>query len=78
SKPGQAVHDRTNGLGILVHGDAAFPGQGIVTEVLNFPKTEGFTTGGTIHIIVNNMIGFTTEHYDSRSSVYSYDPAKGY
>lgn len=78
SKPGQAVHDRTKGLGILVHGDAAFPGQGIVTEVLNFAKTEGFTTGGTIHIIANNMIGFTTEHYDSRSSVYSSDPAKGY
>ncbi|WP_036216116.1 2-oxoglutarate dehydrogenase E1 component [Lysinibacillus sphaericus] len=78
SKPGQAVHDRTKGLGILVHGDAAFPGQGIVTEVLNFAKTEGFTTGGTIHIIANNMIGFTTEQYDSRSSVYSSDPAKGY
>lgn len=78
SKPGQPIFDRTKGLGILVHGDAAFPGQGIVTEVLNFAKTEGFTTGGTIHIIANNMIGFTTEHYDSRSSVYSSDPAKGY
>lgn len=78
SKPGQAIHNRTKGLGILVHGDAAFPGQGIVTEVLNFAKTEGFTTGGTIHIIANNMIGFTTELQDSRSSVYSSDPAKGY
>ncbi len=78
SKPGQAIFNRTKGLGILVHGDAAFPGQGIVTEVLNFAKTEGFTTGGTIHIIANNMIGFTTEQQDSRSSVYSSDPAKGY
>ncbi len=78
SMPGQAVHNPSKGLGILVHGDAAFPGQGIVTEVLNFAKTEGFSTGGTIHIIANNMIGFTTELYDSRSTVYSSDPAKGY
>lgn len=78
SKSGAAVHEPLKALGILVHGDAAFPGQGIVTEALNFAKTEGFTTGGTIHIIANNMIGFTTEHYDSRSSVYSSDPAKGY
>ncbi len=78
SKPGQAVHNPDKGLGILVHGDAAFPGQGIVTEVLNYSKTEGFSTGGTIHIIANNMIGFTTELQDSRSSVYSSDPAKGY
>lgn len=75
---GSAQHDATSGLGILVHGDAAFPGQGIVTEVMNFAKTKGFTTGGTIHIIANNMIGFTTELYDSRSSTYSSDPAKGY
>lgn len=75
---GAAQHNEASALGILVHGDAAFPGQGIVTEVMNFAKTEGFTTGGTIHIIANNMIGFTTELYDSRSSVYSSDPAKGY
>ncbi|MEO4054875.1 2-oxoglutarate dehydrogenase E1 component [Solibacillus sp. CAU 1738] len=78
SIPGQAIHNPAKGLGILVHGDAAFPGQGIVTEVLNYAKTEGFSTGGTIHIIANNMIGFTTELFDSRSSVYSSDPAKGY
>ena len=78
SKAGNVVFDRTKALGIIIHGDAAFPGQGIVTETLNFAKTEGFTTGGTIHIIANNMIGFTTEHYDSRSSVYSSDPAKGF
>ena len=65
-------------MSILVHGDAAFAGQGIVTETLNYSRTQGFNTGGSIHIIANNMIGFTTEHYDSRSTVYSSDPAKGY
>ncbi|GLC89133.1 2-oxoglutarate dehydrogenase E1 component [Lysinibacillus piscis] len=78
TQSGPVQHDSSKGLGILLHGDAAFPGQGIVTEVMNFAKTEGFTTGGTIHIIANNMIGFTTELYDSRSTVYSSDPAKGY
>lgn len=78
TKPGAVEFDPKKALGIIIHGDAAFPGQGIVTETLNFAKTEGFTTGGSIHIIANNMIGFTTEHYDSRSSVYSSDPAKGY
>lgn len=78
SKTGSVNHDASKALGIIIHGDAAFPGQGIVTEVLNFAKTESFTTGGTVHIIANNNIGFTTEAYDSRSSVYSSDPAKGY
>ncbi len=78
SKAGVATHDASKALGILVHGDAAFAGQGIVTEGFNFANVEGFTTGGTIHIIANNMIGFTTELHDSRSTVYSSDPAKGY
>lgn len=78
AKEGMPSQDASKSLAVLVHGDAAFPGQGIVTETLNFAKTNGFTTGGSIHIISNNMIGFTTEHYDSRSSVYSSDPAKGY
>ncbi len=78
SKAGEPTHDAKKAMAILVHGDAAFPGQGIVTETLNFAKTEGFSTGGSVHIISNNMIGFTTETYDSRSSVYSSDPAKGY
>ena len=78
TKPGAPIQDASKSLAILVHGDAAFPGQGIVTETLNFAKTKGFSTGGSIHIISNNMIGFTTEHFDSRSSVYSSDPAKGY
>lgn len=78
SKAGVATHDASKALGILVHGDAAFAGQGIVTEGFNFSNVEGFTTGGTIHIIANNMIGFTTELHDSRSTVYSSDAAKGY
>ncbi|AYC29461.1 2-oxoglutarate dehydrogenase E1 component [Paenisporosarcina cavernae] len=63
---------------VLIHGDAAFPGQGIVTETLNYSRIRGFQTGGSVHIIANNMIGFTTEYYDSRSTYYSSDPAKGY
>lgn len=78
SNPGLAKNDSSKSIAVLVHGDAAFPGQGIVTETLNFAKTHGFATGGSIHVIANNMIGFTTEHYDSRSTVYSSDPAKGY
>ncbi|WP_397537931.1 2-oxoglutarate dehydrogenase E1 component [Rummeliibacillus pycnus] len=78
SKPGLPGHDASKALAILVHGDAAFAGQGIVTETLNYSRTNGFNTGGSVHIIANNMIGFTTERYDSRSTVYSSDPAKGY
>ncbi len=75
---GYPVQDKNAAFAILVHGDAAFPGQGVVTEVLNYSRVRGFQTGGSIHIIANNMIGFTTEHYDSRSTFYSSDPAKGY
>ncbi|TQR05529.1 2-oxoglutarate dehydrogenase E1 component [Psychrobacillus soli] len=75
---GYPVQDQNAAFAILVHGDAAFPGQGVVTEVLNYSRVRGFQTGGSIHIIANNMIGFTTEHYDSRSTHYSSDPAKGY
>ncbi len=76
--PGYPAQDKNAAFAILVHGDAAFPGQGIVTEVLNYSRVRGFQTGGSIHIIANNMIGFTTEHYDSRSTFYSSDPAKGF
>ncbi|GHH98351.1 2-oxoglutarate dehydrogenase E1 component [Neobacillus kokaensis] len=65
-------------LAILIHGDAAFPGEGIVAETLNLSRLRGYRTGGTIHIIANNMIGFTTESYDSRSTRYSSDLAKGF
>lgn len=70
--------DHVVSLPVLIHGDAAFPGQGIVAETLNLSRLDGYLTGGTIHIIANNQLGFTTDPHDVRSTLYASDLAKGF
>jgi 2-oxoglutarate dehydrogenase E1 component len=75
---GGGTRDESAVLPVCVHGDAAFPGEGVVAETFNLSGLEGFRTGGTLHVIVNNQVGFTTDPIDGRSTHYASDLAKGF
>ncbi|HEY8548700.1 MAG TPA: 2-oxoglutarate dehydrogenase E1 component [Vicinamibacterales bacterium] len=77
-RPGPVTFDPSRTLPILIHGDAAFPGQGIVAETLNLARLEGYDTGGTIHIIVNNQLGFTATSKESYGTSYASGLARGF
>jgi len=77
-KPGPPIFDPCVSVPILIHGDAAFPGQGINAETLNLSRLPGYNTGGTIHIITNNQLGYTTLPSMGRSTLYASDLAKGF
>lgn len=70
--------DETTSLAVLIHGDASFPAQGVVAETLNLSRLPGYRTGGTIHIITNNQLGFTTPPELNRSTLFASDLAKGF
>jgi 2-oxoglutarate dehydrogenase E1 component len=70
--------DNDAAIPIVLHGDAAFPGQGVVAETLNLQALDGYTVGGTLHLIQNNQVGFTTDPDDSRSTRWASDLAKGF
>ncbi|ATY85119.1 2-oxoglutarate dehydrogenase E1 component [Kyrpidia spormannii] len=78
SRPGLPGQDLDGAWALLIHGDAAFPGEGVVAETLNLSGLAGYRTGGTLHIITNNLLGFTTERADDRSTRYASDLAKGF
>ena len=68
--------DRVRGMALLIHGDAAFAAEGVIQETLNFSELKAYTVGGTLHVIVNNQIGFTTSPQEGRSTTYASDVAK--
>ena len=70
--------DERIALPLCIHGDAAFPGEGVVPETFNLSRLRGYHVGGTLHLIVNNQVGFTTDPIDARSTRYASDPAKGF
>ncbi|HEY0350942.1 MAG TPA: multifunctional oxoglutarate decarboxylase/oxoglutarate dehydrogenase thiamine pyrophosphate-binding subunit/dihydrolipoyllysine-residue succinyltransferase subunit, partial [Gemmatimonadales bacterium] len=74
----EAHHDPTAALPVAIHGDAAFAAQGVVAETLNLGALQGYRTGGTLHLITNNQVGFTTNMEDARSTRYASDLAKGF
>lgn len=78
SKPGAPLFHSDAVLPIVIHGDTAFSGQGVVAETLNLHRLEGYSTGGTLHIIANNQIGFTAEPPDSYSTLYASGLARGF
>jgi 2-oxoglutarate dehydrogenase E1 component len=73
-----ARRDTNSAMPLVLHGDAAFPGQGVVAESLNLQAIDGYKVGGTLHLIQNNQVGFTTDPEDSRSTRWASDLAKGY
>jgi 2-oxoglutarate dehydrogenase E1 component len=72
------AHNPKRAVPVLLHGDASFPAQGVVAETLNLQSLKGYRTGGTVHIIQNNQVGFTTDPQDARSTPYAADMAKGF
>ncbi|MGM8213112.1 2-oxoglutarate dehydrogenase E1 component [Virgibacillus sp. W0430] len=78
SERGYPEQDLSKAIGVLIHGDAAFIGEGVVAETLNLSGLPGYRTGGTLHIIANNLVGYTTNQKDGRSTRYASDLAKGF
>jgi 2-oxoglutarate dehydrogenase E1 component len=78
SRPGQPLLQPEKVLGILIHGDSAFPGQGVVAETLNLSRLDGYDVGGVIHVIANNNLGFTAEPHESYSTSYASGLARGF